>query len=177
MSVILDLSSQQHCIELPTMMTKNPTLSFSIGVARNNRESRYNANNTCLSFVSSLIVGVSSTSEDSGGYKSVLSNDKQILANLWEVSPSVVAYAAAASRQGGNVFQVDDLSVKKFAPRSARKMMGALFVLISALAMYCPDSKSYQITNTLGDNYHNIIIKSNLTSRSKLTWQALSPGS
>lgn len=85
----------------------------------------------------------------------VRESQETILANLREVSPSVVVYAASASRQGGNVFQVDDLGVEKVA--QACKEMGALFVLISALAVDRPDSKSYQITNTLGGNYQGIM--------------------
>ena len=71
-----------------------------------------------------------------------------ISSSLKALSPSVVVYAASASRQGGNSFEVDDAGVEKVA--QACKEMGAIFVLISALAVDRPDSKSFQITNTLG---------------------------
>ncbi len=78
-----------------------------------------------------------------------------ISASLRALSPSVVVYAASASRQGGNSFEVDDAGVEKVA--LACKESGAIFVLISALAVDRPDSKSYQITNTLGGNYQGIM--------------------
>ncbi len=71
-----------------------------------------------------------------------------ISASLKALSPSVVVYAASASRQGGNSFEVDDAGVEKVA--QACKEIGAIFVLISALAVDRPESKSFQITNTLG---------------------------
>ena len=71
-----------------------------------------------------------------------------ISASLRALSPSVIVYAASASKQGGNSFEVDDAGVEKVA--MACKEIGAVFVLISALAVDRPDSKSYQITNTLG---------------------------
>jgi hypothetical protein len=78
-----------------------------------------------------------------------------ISASLRALSPSVVVYAASASKQGGNSFEVDDAGVEKVA--MACKEIGAVFVLISALAVDRPDSKSYQITNTLGGNYQGIM--------------------
>lgn len=78
-----------------------------------------------------------------------------ISASLRALSPSVVVYAASASRQGGNSFEVDDAGVEKVA--LACKEIGAIFVLISALAVDRPNSKSYQITNTLGGNYQGIM--------------------
>lgn len=85
----------------------------------------------------------------------VRESPETVLANLRAVSPSVVVYAASASRQGGNAFDVDDRGVEKVA--AACKELGALFVLVSALAVDRPDSKSYQITNTLGGNYQGIM--------------------
>lgn len=78
-----------------------------------------------------------------------------ISASLRALSPSVVVYAASASRQGGNTAEVDDTGVEKVA--LACKEIGAIFVLISALAVDRPDSKSYQITNTLGGNQQGIM--------------------
>jgi hypothetical protein len=78
-----------------------------------------------------------------------------ISASLRALSPSVVVYAASASKQGGNSFEVDDAGVEKVA--MACKEIGAVFVLISALAVDRPDSKSYHITNTLGGNYQGIM--------------------
>ena len=71
MSVILDLSSQQHCkIANNNDTNDDPTLYFSIGVAKNNTEDIYHANNTCFSFVSYFIIAATSTN-DNGGYKFV----------------------------------------------------------------------------------------------------------
>jgi len=78
-----------------------------------------------------------------------------ISASLKALSPSVVVYAASASRQGGNASDVDDFGVEKVA--LACREIGAIFVLISALAVDRPDSKSFQITNTLGGNYQGIM--------------------
>ena len=79
-----------------------------------------------------------------------------------ELSPSVIVYAASASKQGGTAYDVDDEGVEKVAKacsESNNKTPSAscLFVLISALAVDRPDSKSYQITNTLGGNYKGIM--------------------
>lgn len=85
----------------------------------------------------------------------VRDSQESISASLKALSPSVVVFAASASRQGGNVFEVDDVGVEKVA--TACNEIGAMFVLISALAVDRPDSKSYQITNTLGGNYQGIM--------------------
>lgn len=85
----------------------------------------------------------------------VRDSQEAIVASLKTLSPSVVVYAASASRQGGNAFAVDDEGVEKVA--IACKEIGALFVLISALAVDRPDSKSFQMTNTLGGNYQGIM--------------------
>lgn len=65
-----------------------------------------------------------------------------------ETQPSVVVYAASASKQGGNSFDVDDKGVENVA--RACKSVGAELILISALAVDRPESKSFKITNTLG---------------------------
>ena len=71
-----------------------------------------------------------------------------VLKALQEIKPSVVVYAASASKQGGNSFDVDDRGVENVA--RAAKNVGAEVVLISALALDRPESKSFKITNTLG---------------------------
>jgi len=78
-----------------------------------------------------------------------------ISASLKALSPSVVVYAASASRQGGNAADVDDFGVEKVA--LACRDIGAIFVLISAMAVDRPDSKSFQITNTLGGSLQGIM--------------------
>jgi dTDP-4-dehydrorhamnose reductase len=85
----------------------------------------------------------------------VRESQETISASLKAISPSVVVYAASASRQGGNAFAVDDDGVEKVA--QACKEIGAIFVFISALAVDRPESKSFQITNTLGGNYQGIM--------------------
>lgn len=85
----------------------------------------------------------------------VRESQETISASLQALSPSVVVYAASASRQGGSSSEVDDAGVEKVA--LACKEVGAIFVLISALAVDRPDSKSFQITNTLGGNYQGIM--------------------
>ena len=67
MSVILNLSSQQHCkIANNDGANDDPTSSFSIGVARNNIEDRYHANITCFFSGSYLIIGAASSNDDGG---------------------------------------------------------------------------------------------------------------
>jgi hypothetical protein len=85
----------------------------------------------------------------------VRESQETISASLKALSPSVVVYAASASRQGGTTSEVDDAGVEKVA--KACKEIGAIFVLISALAVDRPDSKSFQMTNTLGGNYQGIM--------------------
>jgi len=75
-------------------------------------------------------------------------NKEEVLAAFQQTKPSVVVYAASASKQGGNAFDVDDKGVGNVA--EACKEVGAKLVLISALALDRPDSKSFQITNTIG---------------------------
>jgi len=85
----------------------------------------------------------------------VRDSQETLSASLKTLSPSVVVYAASASRQGGTTSEVDDAGVEKVA--RACKEIGAVFVLISALAVDRPDSKSFQMTNTLGGNYQGIM--------------------
>lgn len=71
------------------------------------------------------------------------------------VGASAIVYCASASRQGGTAFQVDDEGVGNAA--QVAKDLGARLILVSALAIDRPNSKSYQITNTLGGNYQGIM--------------------
>jgi dTDP-4-dehydrorhamnose reductase len=57
-------------------------------------------------------------------------------------------YGASASKQSGTAFDVDDVGVGNVV--LACKAIGACLVLISALAFDRPNSKSCQITNTVG---------------------------
>lgn len=71
-----------------------------------------------------------------------------ILTAFKQTKPSVVVFAASASKQGGNSFQVDGLGASNVA--RACKSVGAKLILISALAVDRPDSRSFQVTNTIG---------------------------
>ena len=71
-----------------------------------------------------------------------------ILTAFQQTNPSVVVFAASASKQGGNSFDVDALGASNVA--KACKSVGAKLILISALAVDRPNSKSFQITNTIG---------------------------
>jgi dTDP-4-dehydrorhamnose reductase len=68
---------------------------------------------------------------------------------------SALIYCASASKQGGTSSQVDDVGVGIAA--KVAKEANARLVVISALAVDRPDSKSYQITNTIGGNYNGIM--------------------
>jgi hypothetical protein len=68
---------------------------------------------------------------------------------------SALIYCASASRQGGTSFQVDDVGVGVAAKISDEAK--ARLVVISALAVDRPESKSYQITNTIGGNFNGIM--------------------
>lgn len=68
---------------------------------------------------------------------------------------SAIVYCASASSQGGNSFQVDDIGVANAA--TAAKALDARFVLISALGVDRPDSKGFQMTNSLGGNFDKIM--------------------
>lgn len=74
---------------------------------------------------------------------------------LTSVKASAVVYCASASKQGGTAFQVDDGGVANAAKVASE--LGARFVLISALAVDRPDSKSYKITNSIGGNFDKIM--------------------
>lgn len=88
-----------------------------------------------------------------------------VLAAMKESNPSVVVYAASASKQGGNTFDVDDGGVENVA--RACKVVGAKLVLISALAVDRPNSKSYKITNTIG-GYLDKIMDAKLNGETKV---------
>ena len=79
----------------------------------------------------------------------------EVLNALEEVKPSVIVYAASASKQGGNSFDVDDRGVEIVA--RAAKYVGAELILISALAVDRPESKSFKITNTIGGHLDKIM--------------------
>jgi len=85
----------------------------------------------------------------------VRNSQESISASIQSMKPSVVVYAASASRQGGDSVEVDDIGVEKVA--RACNDIGAIFILISALAVDRPESKSFQITNTLGGKYNGIM--------------------
>ena len=68
---------------------------------------------------------------------------------------SAIIFCASASKQGGTAFEVDDQGVGNAA--MVAKKLGARLVVISALAVDRPDSKSFQITNTLGGNLNGIM--------------------
>ena len=75
-------------------------------------------------------------------------NLDSIMAAVKNTKAGAVVYAASASKAGGNAAQVDGDGPAN-AARAARAQRAKL-VLISALALDRPDSKSYQITNTMG---------------------------
>lgn len=78
-----------------------------------------------------------------------------LLEALREIKPSAIVFAASASKQGGNAFAVDDEGVGHAA--EAARTLNARFILVSALAVDRPESKSYKITNTLGGNLDKIM--------------------
>lgn len=75
-------------------------------------------------------------------------NAESVTTALGETHPSVVVYAASASPQGGNSWEVDDVGVETVA--KACRALQADLILISALAVDRPESRSFQITNTIG---------------------------
>ena len=81
------------------------------------------------------------------------------------IQPSVVIYAASASKQGGDSFAVDSVGVKNVA--TVCHDIHADMVLISALAVDRPQSKSFQITNTLG-GYLNQIMDAKLEGEAQM---------
>jgi dTDP-4-dehydrorhamnose reductase len=68
---------------------------------------------------------------------------------------SALIYCASASRQGGSSSQVDDLGVGTAA--EVAQALKARLVVISALAVDRPDSKTFQMTNTIGGNFNGIM--------------------
>ena len=78
-----------------------------------------------------------------------------ILKAIQNSHASAIVYAASASSQGGTAFEVDDQGVANAA--RVAESLGIRFVLVSALGIDRPESKGYQITNTLGGNYNGIM--------------------
>lgn len=74
---------------------------------------------------------------------------------LSKVKPSGIIFCASASKKGGTAFEVDDKGVGNAAKIS--KELGSRFILISALAVDRPESKSFKITNKLGGNLNGIM--------------------
>lgn len=92
----------------------------------------------------------------SGGGVDVRNMDSIIQA-LTDTNAGAVVYAASASKSGGNASEVDGTGPANVAQAimtvSKMKSTGGgdiRLVLISALALDRPNSKSYQITNTMG---------------------------
>lgn len=71
-----------------------------------------------------------------------------IMKAVKDTNAGAIVFAASASKSGGNAAQVDGDGPTNAA--KAAKATGAKLVLVSALALDRPDSKSYQITNTMG---------------------------
>jgi dTDP-4-dehydrorhamnose reductase len=74
---------------------------------------------------------------------------------LTKVQASAIIFCASASKKGGTAFEVDDQGVGNAA--EVARDLDARFILVSALAVDRPNSKSYQITNTLGGNLDGIM--------------------
>jgi dTDP-4-dehydrorhamnose reductase len=72
-----------------------------------------------------------------------------------KLKPSAIIFCASASSKGGNAFAVDDQGVGNAA--QVAKDANARFILVSALAVDRPNSKSFQMTNTLGGNFDGIM--------------------
>ena len=77
-------------------------------------------------------------------------NMDSIVRALKDTGAGAVVYAASASRAGGNASEVDGTGPANVAQAIANVGGDIRLVLISALALDRPDSKSYQITNTMG---------------------------
>jgi len=92
-------------------------------------------------------------------------DSEKVLAALEEVNASGVIFAASASKQGGNSMEVDNIGVGNVA--SAAKKIGCRLILVSALALDRPESKSYQITNEMG-GYVNKIMDAKLLGENKV---------
>ena len=77
-------------------------------------------------------------------------NMDSIVRALRDTGAGAVVYAASASRAGGNASEVDGTGPANVAQAIMTVGGDIRLVLISALALDRPDSKSYQITNTMG---------------------------
>ena len=77
-------------------------------------------------------------------------NMDSIVQALKDTGAGAVVYAASASRAGGNASEVDGTGPANVAQAIMTVGGDIRLVLISALALDRPDSKSYQITNTMG---------------------------
>jgi uncharacterized protein YbjT (DUF2867 family) len=75
--------------------------------------------------------------------------------SLKAAGASAIIFCASASPQGGTAFQVDDEGVGNAA--LAAKALGARLIVVSALAVDRPDSKSFKMTNTLGGTFNGIM--------------------
>lgn len=77
-------------------------------------------------------------------------NIDSIIKALKNTNAGAVVYAASASKSGGNASEVDGTGPANVAQAIVNAGGDIRLVLISALALDRPDSKSYQITNTMG---------------------------
>lgn len=80
---------------------------------------------------------------------------ESLKASLDQAHASGIIFCASASPKGGNAFEVDDKGVGNAA--EAALDLNARLILVSALAVDRPNSKSYQVTNTLGGNLNGIM--------------------
>jgi NAD(P)-dependent dehydrogenase (short-subunit alcohol dehydrogenase family) len=72
-----------------------------------------------------------------------------------DVKATTIVFAASASRQGGNSFEVDAQGVANAA--QVAKDAKAKLIIISSIAVDRPDSKSFQMTNSLGSYVDKIM--------------------
>jgi uncharacterized protein YbjT (DUF2867 family) len=68
---------------------------------------------------------------------------------------SAIIFCASASTPGGSAFDVDDKGVGNAA--LVAKALNARLIVVSALAVDRPDSKSFKMTNTIGGNFNGIM--------------------
>mmetsp|Transcript_63543 Transcript_63543/g.187589 ORF Transcript_63543/g.187589 Transcript_63543/m.187589 type:complete len:383 (-) Transcript_63543:144-1292(-) len=99
-------------------------------------------------------------------------DEAAVLAALKEINASGVVFAASASKQGGNARDVDDVGVGNVA--KAAKSTGSRLILVSALAVDRPESKSYKVTNDMG-GYVNKIMDAKLDGENKVR-SVMGPG-
>lgn len=96
---------------------------------------------------------------DQGGNGSggavVMPNEASLREAVEATHASALVYCASASKQGGTAAQVDGQGVGVAA--KVAQQAGARLVVLSALAVDRPNSKSYQITNTIGGNFNGIM--------------------